>query len=1101
MFAYFVWLLISVVFGTHTSTVGITNFDSNVCFDNTGSGFSSATATYLGRPLTSPDNQAGQRFGRACAIQGNRSVICAFDTKDAALVDAGKCYVFVVNVLNQWQLVQSFFDPNPGTNYFFGKDVDMDGDYLIVGAPQATVGGNAQAGKAVIYHWNGVAYVSNVTITKPSPVTLDVCGTTVGIQGGQFALMGCPGDDTTASDAGGVYVWRILGPGSVLFNGSFTGPFQVNDGTGSAMDIEASVVLIGANGNDGAGSSAGIAYLYDISNFVHTLRYSFTAAVTIAGDLFGSAVAVYQPFLLVGAPGSSSSDGSAYLFYNNGTSAIQLAILNSANPLPNSEFANDLAMYEVTPSRLLIVIGESGGEATNSSTHTGAAYVFVYDIPLDVVHYLTTLLETGIQGTDFFGGGVAADGRNLLIGAELQASPYSAHNIAGNAYIFNVGVCSNATGNCYTLDFHHDGFGVPLSPGTVITGQYNSFNLTISSFAPVSHPVVIFNSSSPTCANGSQIGTSNTAFGGPGVGSGGTLSNSVSLGDVLILQDTCANATNIGATTHTASFDTDDSNNLSGNKVSTGTKHGLASSMSIYVGPLNNNSANQQYRLGIYSDSGGSPNSRLTVSAVGNLVANSWNTIDIPPITLAASTNYWLIYNTNGVASGDNDYAFAAASGGNGIFSGTYAFGLGFPASFSTAGSGGTATTIASIYVTICNVTGCFPEVFNGTGSIVFNFSSPANLQSIVIVDGRKASSPASSISLYNDYAMTILESTQTIGFIGTDSVQTFGLSAPDLIRTMVITLGGPSAISTLAYCLTSSPSCIRLLNLSNYTIFADQTITNNVGGQTIIFGNIGIAASSGITGFPPGIVTGVKQSNTGFGAGTGPEPDLHTVDTALNALTCVTNLDSIPSNNLGGLTLTPGVYCTTVDTTLTGTLTLDAQGDPNAVFVFQMGGSSASLTTFNNSVVTMVNGGTSCNIYWDFQHSSTLGPHTHFLGNIVTLHSITVNTGSVINGSIYSNIGVTLTNTTMKSCPVCPPAPLPAPIPAPFPAPKPAPIPAPIPKPAPVPSPVPAPIPAPLPAPAPLPSPVGDDDIMRRTILTGLLSPLLFLLVDQFFF
>jgi hypothetical protein len=1052
---------------------------SQVCFDNSGSGFSTATETFLPQLLIPSDRQVSERFGKAVDINGNRSVVCAY-LADSSLADAGKCYVFVKNSTGIWHQVQSFFGPIPGASDWFGFSVDMDADYLIIGAPQAKVGAVTFAGTATIYHWNGTAYTNNVTISKPTPVTVDMCGTAVGIQGGTYALLGCPGDDTIATDGGAVYLWRILGPGSVVFNGSLAIPASNNDNSGSALAIQNNLVVIGASGYDGVGTSSGRGYLFDLSNGVHTLKYPFISNPYASGDLFGSSVAVYNPYILVGAP-SAATTGEAYLFFNNNdTNAVELAMISSANPVGGANFAGSVALYQVSLSRINIVVGEYNGNAIVGGTGVGAAYVYVYDMAQGVIRELTQLLANGGQTGDHFGGAVAADGRNLLIGAEadhLSSCTTSLGCGTGTAYIYAPANCTNTTGTCYNLNFQVDDFGVPIAPGTTITNQYALFNLTISSFAPLSHPIKIFNSSSPTCANGSQIGTRNVAFGGPGVGSGGTITNSVNLNSVLIIQDTCPNATNLGATTHGAGFDVSDSDNLSGNKFSTGASHGITSTMSVFVGPIDSNPANQLFRMGIYSDSGGLPNSLLAVTAVGNLVANSWNTIDLPPITLAASTTYWLIYNTNGLSSGVNNYAKAATSGGGNVFSTFFAFGSGFPSTFPLSGHG-TDVLILSMYVTYCNTTGCSPQVYSDIGSMIFNFTSPANLNSIVIVDGRKASSPPSNISLYSDYARTNLESIQGITFIGTDSVQTFSLSTANLIRTMVITLGGPSAISTLSYCLASSPICIPLGNASNFTILADDSITNT--GNSIINGNLGIddtTSLGSVTGFPPGIVTGSKQIGTT--SAINAMNDAVTVINTLIGLNCGTDLTG---TNLGGLTLTQGVYCWTTAATLTGTLKLDAQGDQNAVFVFQMlAGTNSLTTTNNNAIVTLINGGSICNIYWYLAHGSTFGTHTTIIGNIFNDHTPTVGSGTVITGRLISQLSITMTNTTITPCSVCVAAPSPAPAPAPAPSPKPAPKPAPLPapspfapspKPAPLPSPIPAPLPAPNPAPLPAPFP-----------------------------
>ena len=121
---------------------------------------------------------------------------------------------------------------------------------------------------------------------------------------------------------------------------------------------------------------------------------------------------------------------------------------------------------------------------------------------------------------------------------------------------------------------------------------------------------------------------------------------------------------------------------------------------------------------------------------------------------------------------------------------------------------------------------------------------------------------------------------------------------------------------------------------------------------------------------------------------------------------------------NLGGLTLTPGVYFFSSSAQLTGTLTLDAQGDPNALFVFQIG---STLTTASNSSVVFINGGQGNNTFWQVGSSATLGTDTAFTGNILALTSITLNTGANINcGRALARNGAVTLDTNIVSIGPC---------------------------------------------------------------------------------
>jgi hypothetical protein len=139
----------------------------------------------------------------------------------------------------------------------------------------------------------------------------------------------------------------------------------------------------------------------------------------------------------------------------------------------------------------------------------------------------------------------------------------------------------------------------------------------------------------------------------------------------------------VGLTTIGSALDTGDSNYLNGSKV-TMTAAGQVSSMSVYVGPIDSLVANRQYQLAIYRDNAGRPGTLVAVSATGTLVANTWNALPVSA-ALLASTNYWLMYNTNGRSAAVNNMRYNPGPAGQGAYStATVPFGT-WPATFPAA--------------------------------------------------------------------------------------------------------------------------------------------------------------------------------------------------------------------------------------------------------------------------------------------------------------------------------------------------------------------------------------------------------------------------------
>lgn len=198
-----------------------------------------------------------------------------------------------------------------------------------------------------------------------------------------------------------------------------------------------------------------------------------------------------------------------------------------------------------------------------------------------------------------------------------------------------------------------------------------------------------------------------------------------------------------------------------------------------------------------------------------------------------------------------------------------------------------------------------------------------------------------------------------------------------------------------------------------------------------MVGGNLGVSPGTAITGFPPGQITPPGIAHPADAVASQAQAD---VATAYVAIATTPTLVDLTNTNLGGLTLTPGVYGFAAAAQLTGTLTLDALGNPNAVFLFKVG---STLTSASNANVLVINGGSACNVYWQVGSSATLGTNTTFAGNILALSSITLNTGVTLNGrALARNGAVTLASNNIGGCAsapvVCPtvtltPAALPA--------------------------------------------------------------------------
>jgi hypothetical protein len=205
----------------------------------------------------------------------------------------------------------------------------------------------------------------------------------------------------------------------------------------------------------------------------------------------------------------------------------------------------------------------------------------------------------------------------------------------------------------------------------------------------------------------------------------------------------------------------------------------------------------------------------------------------------------------------------------------------------------------------------------------------------------------------------------------------------------------------------------VGLGTVESFAVLGGQSVTNT--GPSIISGDLGVSPGTAISGFPPGLVIdGVIHANDAVAA----QAQLDTT-TAYDDAAGRTPVTAAPAD-LVGLTLTSGVYGGPT-LALSGQLTLDAQGDPNAVWIFQ---SASTLITASASSILLTNGADPCNVYWQVGSSATLGTASTFIGTILALTSISAQTGATIQGRLLARNGsVTLDTNTVTQAACAPPA------------------------------------------------------------------------------
>ncbi|MGC8559962.1 MAG: ice-binding family protein [Phycisphaerae bacterium] len=208
-------------------------------------------------------------------------------------------------------------------------------------------------------------------------------------------------------------------------------------------------------------------------------------------------------------------------------------------------------------------------------------------------------------------------------------------------------------------------------------------------------------------------------------------------------------------------------------------------------------------------------------------------------------------------------------------------------------------------------------------------------------------------------------------------------------------------AAIALALCPLVAKASVVLGAAGNFAVLAGSTVTNT-GTTTIGGGNVGVSPGTAITGLSTVTIAPPYATHAGDAVAAQAQTAL---TSAYNTAAGLTNATNLSGQDLGGQTLTPGVYAFSSSAALSaGTLTLNDEGNPNAQFVFQIG---TTLTTGSGTDIKMSNGGQDPNIFWQVGSSATLGTGSVFEGHILALDSITLDTGAnIIDGSALASTG-----------------------------------------------------------------------------------------------
>lgn len=238
-----------------------------------------------------------------------------------------------------------------------------------------------------------------------------------------------------------------------------------------------------------------------------------------------------------------------------------------------------------------------------------------------------------------------------------------------------------------------------------------------------------------------------------------------------------------------------------------------------------------------------------------------------------------------------------------------------------------------------------------------------------------------------------------------------YAVARPARIATTV----GVTAALALVFTATSAGTAhaaeavVGLGTATSFSVVSYSSVTNT--GPSTLSGDLGVSPGTAVDGFPPGLVLapGTIHSADPVARLARRDANRAYIDAAGRSTTA-----NVPVE-LGGTTRTAGVYTGgTLEVNGPVPLVLDAEGDPDAVFIFQ---AASTLVTGEDSEVQLINGADACNVFWKVGSSATLGTDSAFIGTILAHTSVTATTGATIEGRLYGIRGaVTLDNNVIES-------------------------------------------------------------------------------------
>ena len=378
--------------------------------------------------LVAVDAASGDQFGYRVVVSGDTAIVGAPFDDHAGLNDAGSVYVFR-EVDGHWLRIAKLTASDAAASDLFGWAVTVNGYTAVVGARRDSHAGGANAGSAYVFREIGGAWQQVAKLTASDAADSDEFGWSVALSG-DTVVIGAPADDHAGGvNAGSAYVFREIDGweqvAKLVANDAAAG-----DLFGTSVALSAGTVLIGAEGDDDAGSDSGSAYVFREIDSDWEQVAKLVANDAGAGDRFGRSVSLSGGTALIGADGNDDAggdSGSAYVFREVGGDWQQVVKLSAADAAAGDQFG-----HSVTVRGEMAIVGAPALDTPDGRPGSAKAFREVGGVWQPVA----TLTADEAATVDYFGWSVALRGDTAVIGAPFDDQ--AGGELAGSGYVFTL---------------------------------------------------------------------------------------------------------------------------------------------------------------------------------------------------------------------------------------------------------------------------------------------------------------------------------------------------------------------------------------------------------------------------------------------------------------------------------------------------------------------------------------------------------------------------------------------------------------------------------------------------------------------------------------